>query len=86
MNTTFLVLTLFFPRILLFVYYMKGWIPPNPLPFWGDVAMAVFIPRVLVLLYIYHNLGAGSGWFWAHVVALILCYGGGGSTASRKRD
>lgn len=86
MDTPFLLLTLFFPRILLFVYYVKGWIPANTLPFWGDVALAVFVPRILVLLYIYHNLGPASGWFWAHAVVLILCYAGGGSTASRKKE
>ncbi len=86
MDAVFLVLTLFFPRILLFIYYMKGWIPPNALPFWGDAVMSVFIPRVLVLIYIYHNLGVGSGWFWVHVVALILTYGGGSTTARRKSE
>lgn len=84
MTTTFLVLTIFFPRIVLLVYYMQGWMPANTLPFWGDAVMVFFIPRVLVLLYIYQNLGVESGWFWLHVVALILCYAGGGTTASSR--
>jgi hypothetical protein len=79
-----LVLSLFFPRIVLLYYYMKTWIPANTIPFWGDAAMAVFIPRVLILLYIYENIGVG-GWFWIHVVMMILTWDGGSSSASSSR-
>lgn len=84
MNTYFLILTIFFPRLTLLVSYMSGLIPANIVPFWGDVVMGVFVPRVLVLIYIYHSLGIHSGWFWLHVVALILTYGGGSTVTTRK--
>ena len=86
MDNLFLTLTLFFPRLTLLVYYLKGWMPLNDVPFWGDVLMGVFVPRVLVLVYIYQNLGTGSAWFWVHLVFLLLTWGTGGSTASRRRS
>lgn len=85
MTDTFLTLTLFFPRVALLVYYLEGWMPTNTVPLWGDALMYVFVPRVLVLIYIYQNLGM-HGWFWLHVVALILCAGSGSSTASRAKS
>jgi hypothetical protein len=86
MDNYFLTLTLFFPRLTLLFYYANAWIPTNTLPFWGDVLMSVFIPRVLVLIYIYQNLGANSVWFWVHVVALILCYAGGSSSSVKRKS
>ena len=85
MDNKFLVLSLFFPRILLLVYYLKGWIPPNAVPFWGDVVSSVFVPRILVLIYIYANLGAESEWFWAHLVMTILAYASGGSCCANDK-
>ena len=85
MNTYFLVLTLFFPRLTLLVSYLNGWIPPNTIAFWGDALLSVLFPRVLVLIYIYQNIGMNNVWFWVHVIALVLAWGGGGSSANRRR-
>jgi hypothetical protein len=79
MDTLFLVLSLFFPRIALLFYYIGGSIPSNPVPFWADAAMAVLIPRVLIIVYIASNLGISSGWFWLHLIVAILAYCSGGS-------
>ena len=73
MDNNFLIWTLFFPRITLIYYYANNWIPANAIPFFGDVVMTVIIPRLLVLFYIYQNIGANNFWFWAHLVMLIIC-------------
>ncbi len=67
----FLVLSLFLPRIALLIAYFSGSIPVNNIPFWGDFFMAVFIPRILVLVYIITNMGFGA-WAIAHLIVLIL--------------
>jgi hypothetical protein len=70
-----LVLTLFLPRISLFIAYLIGQIPANPVPFLGDILLFIFLPRVLMLIYIVENFGTASPWFWIHlVVALIVWY------------
>lgn len=84
MDNGFLFWSLFFPRIVLTLYYTQNWIPANFIPFWGDFFMAVFIPRVLVLIYIYQNIGANNGWFIAHVIFLILAYAGGSETTRKS--
>lgn len=70
----FLVLSLIFPRVTLLIAYFSGSIPPNIVPFWGDFFMAVFVPRVLVLIYIITNLEFGV-WATIHLIALILVWG-----------
>jgi hypothetical protein len=72
----FLVLSLFLPRVALLVAYCSNAIPPNTIPFWGDVVMAALIPRILILIYIATCMGLG-GWFWAHLVVAILAYANG---------
>jgi hypothetical protein len=45
----------------------------------------VFMPRVLILVYIYQNMGADNVWFIAHLVVMILTYFGGSRETSRRR-
>lgn len=71
-STWFLVLSLFVPRITLLIAWFSGSIPPNDIPFWGDFFMAVFLPRVLILIYIASILGVMSPWFWIHIGFIIL--------------
>ena len=71
--TWFLVLTLFFPRIGLLIAWFSGNIPTNTIPFWGDFFMAVFIPRILILIYIITNMGF-AGWAAAHLIMCVLSY------------
>jgi hypothetical protein len=83
-----LFFSLFFPRLSLFVAWLGEAIPLNNIPFWGDFFMALFIPRVLMLIYIYATLGPSSGWFIAHLIFLILAWGSSGvsASASTRRD
>jgi len=82
--TWFLVLSLFVPRITLLIAYLSHGIPPNNIPFIGDLLLAAFLPRALVVIYIYENLGAGP-WFWVHLAVAIAVYVFGCGTASRRR-
>ena len=86
-ETFFLIMTLFIPRITLLAYFMMKNIPFNTIPFAGDVILTVFVPRLLVLIYIYQNLdGINNGWFWLHlVVAIIVWTKGSSETVSRTK-
>jgi hypothetical protein len=70
----FLLLTLFVPRSVLFFWWVTGNLPFNTTPFFADVLCAIFLPRVLVLVYIYQNMGMGP-WFYIHLIALIIAWG-----------
>lgn len=74
-ETWFLILALFLPRLSLFIAYCSNQIPYNTIPFLGDAVMAFFIPRILILIYIGSNLGCDTGWFAAHLVACIAAMG-----------
>lgn len=82
MNEYLLFFSLFVPRISLFFAFVSNAIPVNFVPFWADVVLAIFIPRLLILLYIYGTLGADSGWFIAHVIFFILSLGSSSAGAS----
>jgi len=87
MDEYFLILSLFFPRIVLLVYYFlyPGHFPPNTVPQWADILLGAFIPRALILMYIYQNMGADNLWFAAHLVVMIVAYFGGGRETRRRR-
>ena len=40
--------------------------PTNVVPQWADIVLGVFFPRILILIYIYQNLGYDNIWFAAH--------------------
>lgn len=84
MDTIFLVLSLFLPRTTLIVYYFIHQVPPNNMPFFGDALLTVFLPRVLVLIYVADNLGTASPWFWIHLAAAIFVYLGFGKYGKNK--
>ena len=73
MGIWFLLLSLFVPRITLFFWWLTGNLPYNTTPFAADVICSIFLPRVLVLVYIYQNQGT-SEWFWIHGVALVVAW------------
>jgi hypothetical protein len=85
MDFYFLLFTLFFPRITMVVYLLQGWFPHNTVPQIADLALGIFVPRILVLIYIYQNLGTNNPWFVAHLVVMILVYFGGGKETLRRR-
>jgi hypothetical protein len=82
--TWFLVLALFVPRITLLIAYLTHGIPPNNIPFIGDVLLAAILPRALVVIYIYENMGTGP-WFWVHLAMAIAVYIFGVGRVSRRR-
>lgn len=72
--TWLLVLTLFIPRISLLIAYFGHQIPQNNIPFIGDLLLYVFLPRVLMVIYIYDNMGYHNAWFWLHIAAAIIVW------------
>lgn len=87
MDFYFLLFSLFAPRIVMLVYLLMfpQIFPANSVPLWADVLLGVFFPRILILIYIYQNLGADNVWFVAHLVVMILAYFGGGRETRRRR-
>ena len=87
MDFYFLLFSLFFPRVVLLVYLMMfpNLYPTNAVPQWADVVLGIVMPRVLVLIYIYQNMGADNVWFIAHLAVAILAYFGGGRETVRRR-
>lgn len=59
--------------------------PTNSVPQWADVLLGVFVPRVLILIYIYQNMGYDNIWFAAHLVVMIFAYLGGTRETKRRR-
>ena len=88
MDVYFLLLSLFFPRIVLLVYLFlfPDLFPQNQVPQWADLLLGIFLPRVLILIYIYQNMGAENVWFIAHLIVMILAYFGGGNRAIKRRQ
>jgi len=85
MENIFLVLSLFIPRITLIIFYFMHSIPYNNVPLIGDALLAIFLPRVLILIYIVENFGVDSPWFWIHLVMAVLVYLFGGKKFSKRR-
>jgi len=85
MDFYFLLFSLFFPRIVLLFYFLMERFPHSTIPLWGDVVLGVFIPRVLILIFIYQNMGTNNIWFAAHLIALILTYFTGGRRTNKWR-
>lgn len=82
----FLVLSLFLPRICIVLAWLQHsmvqYIPPvvGIIP----VIVALLIPRLLILYWIYTDQGI-SLWFLIHVIGLLVAYGGGGSRVYSRR-
>ena len=72
--TWLLVLTLFIPRISLLIAYFGHQIPANNIPFIGDLLLFIFLPRALMVIYIYDNMGYQNVWFWLHIAAAIIVW------------
>jgi hypothetical protein len=87
MDFYFLLFSLFFPRIVMLVYFFMfpDAFPANAVPQGADILLGALFPRVLILIYIYQNLGYDNIWFAAHLIVMVLAYFGGGRTAKRRR-
>jgi len=84
-ETWLLVVTLFVPRIALAIAYFSHQIPANNIPFIGDVLLYVFLPRVLMVIYIYDHLGWQSPWFWIHIVVAIIVWSKGSHETYKRK-
>ena len=82
----FLVLSLFLPRICILLAWlqhsMTQFIPTTV----GVIpaVVALLIPRLLILYWIYTDLGIGL-WFLLHVIALLMAWGGGSHRVYSRR-
>jgi len=86
MDFYFLLFSLFFPRITLVIFFLQQAYPANNVPQWADILMGLFIPRLLILIYIYQNMGYENIWFVAHLIVAILAYLGGSRETFRRRN
>jgi hypothetical protein len=84
MDFYFLLFSLFFPRITMAVYLLQGWYPENLVPNWLDLVLGVIAPRILILVYIYQNMGYENIWFAAHLVIMLITYFGGTRETHRR--
>ena len=73
----FLLLSLLLPRISLVIAYFQHDLVPFALHGWVPPTLAVFFPRILVIILVYLDRGFG-GWLVAHAVALAIIYAGSG--------
>ena len=70
----FLLMSLFLPRFTLLFWWLCGNLPYNTTPFIADLFASIFVPRILILVWI-HNIQGMSTWFWIHLVGLALAWG-----------
>jgi hypothetical protein len=77
MHTWFLIVSLFLPRLSLFIEWWEGYHFPFNHPW--DALSWVFVPRLMILVMIYQWQGFGV-WFWLHLVAALLALGAGGKS------
>lgn len=86
-NFYFLLFSLFFPRIVMLVFFLvyPQLYPANSVPQLADLLLGIFVPRVLILIYIYQNMGANNIWFLAHLIVMLMAYFGGGRETIRRR-
>ena len=82
----FLLFALFLPRIALFAAWVEGVLVPFHLVGWIPLALAVVVPRLMILVLIYRDQGL-STWFLIHAVVMVMVWGGigGGQHARRRR-
>jgi hypothetical protein len=83
----FLVLSLFLPRICIVVAWLQHSLPATFIPATPNliqIIVAVLIPRILILFWIYQDQGI-TIWFLLHALALIIAWGGGSSRVISRR-
>src|SRR5262245_25194684 len=83
-STWFLVLGLFLPRVTLLAAYFTHSVPPNNVPVILDVLGGIFLPRVLICIFIAYNMGYNE-WFWLHLIVALIVYGASSSKGQKLR-
>ena len=82
----FMVLSLFLPRICILVAWLQHSVPvyiPTSVNL-IQVIVALLIPRILILFWIYQDQGIGL-WFLIHAIGIVVAWGGGGSRVISRR-
>jgi hypothetical protein len=82
----FLVLSLFLPRICILLAWLQhsmGQFIPHTVGI-IPVIVALLIPRLLILFWIYQDQGI-TIWFLLHVIALLIAWGGGSHRVYSRR-
>lgn len=80
--TWFLVLGLFLPRVTLFWAFFTHAVPHNTVPTLFDALGTIFLPRVLICIYIAQNMGYNE-WFWLHLIVALVVYGASSSKGNQ---
>jgi hypothetical protein len=80
----FLLAGLFLPRFTLFVAWLLGAYPVNPLPDLINFIGWLFVPRFLIAFYIYSDLGPANLWFWAYIAVGLAGLVGESGYAHRR--
>jgi hypothetical protein len=57
----------------------------NNIPLVGDVLLYIFLPRLLMIIYIYDNIGWQNPWFWIHIVVAIIVWSKGSHVTYKKK-
>lgn len=70
--------------MLVYLFLFPSQFPANSVPQLADLVLGILFPRVLILIYIYQNMGIHNIWFAAHLIVMILAYFGGGKTTHRR--
>ena len=71
--------------MLVYLFLFPSQFPANSVPQLADLLLGILFPRILILIYIYQNLGYNNIWFAAHLIVMILAYFGGGRETRRRR-
>ena len=82
----FLVLSLFLPRICIVLAWLQGSVPAYIPANVGliQIIVAVLIPRILILFWIYADGGIGL-WLLIHAIGLVFAWGGSGQRVYSRR-
>ena len=79
----FLILALFLPRVSLLLAYFAGDLTPYALHGWIPPALAVIVPRALVLILVFQDRGF-SPWLLVHALVMALVYLSAGKKQRRQ--
>lgn len=71
--------------MLVYLIVYPALFPANSVPQWADLLLGIFSPRLLILIYIYQNMGYDNVWFVVHLVVMLVAYFGGGRETHRRR-
>lgn len=75
MDSWFLILGLFLPRLALIIGFCGDSLPHFQYPStWMNWVGGILVPRVLICWYVGLSMGCDSPWFIAHVILAILVY------------